>query len=118
MAIVSNRRFHRWSGFGVAAAVILALTAPVPTAGAVPFTAAGMVAAACTPGQSGAAVPTPSRGDAAIRTMIGVAKTMQVPYGGEIIAVMVMLQESSIRNLANDGTSPSQCGQRTVRAHR
>ncbi len=32
---------------------------------------------------------------------------MGVPIKGQIIGVMVMLQESSIRNLANDGTSPS-----------
>lgn len=50
--------------------------------------------------------PTPASGTAAVRTMIGVAKTMGVPYRGQVIAVMVMMQESSIRNLANDGTSP------------
>jgi hypothetical protein len=115
VAIVSIRRTPRHplrhrllTGFGAAAAMVVLLTVQAPTSGAAPSMAAGTAAAACTPGQSGAAVPTPSRGDAAIRTMIGVAKTMQVPYGGEIIAVMVMLQESSIRNLANDGSSPSQ----------
>jgi hypothetical protein len=113
VAIVSNRRLPVRTGFGVAAALVVLLTVQAPAAGAVPAGAtatqmAAGTAAACTPGQSGAAVPTESRGDTAIRTMIGVAKTMQVPYGGEIIAVMVMLQESSIRNLANDGTSPSQ----------
>ena len=40
-----------------------------------------------------------------MRTTIGVAKTMGVPVKGQIIAVMVMFQESSLRNLANDGTS-------------
>ena len=41
----------------------------------------------------------------AVRTTIGVAKSMGVSLKGQIIAVMVMYQESSIRNLANDGTS-------------
>jgi len=41
----------------------------------------------------------------AVRTTIGVAKTMGVSTKGQIIAVMVMYQESSIRNLANDGSS-------------
>lgn len=51
------------------------------------------------------AAPTPSSRDAAVRTTIGVAKTMGIGRDGQIIAVMVMQQESSIRNLANDGTS-------------
>jgi hypothetical protein len=33
---------------------------------------------------------------------------MGVPLKGQIIAVMVMYQETSLRNLANDGTSPHQ----------
>lgn len=49
--------------------------------------------------------PTPAAKDAAVRTTIGVAKTMGIGRDGQIIAVMVMQQESSIRNLANDGTS-------------
>ncbi len=40
-----------------------------------------------------------------MRATIGVAKTMGVPVKGQIIAVMVMFQESSLRNLANDGTT-------------
>lgn len=51
------------------------------------------------------AAPTPSARDAAVRTTIGVARTMGIGRDGQIIAVMVMQQESSIRNLANDGTS-------------
>jgi hypothetical protein len=46
-----------------------------------------------------------SSGRSAVRTTIGIAKSMGVPIHGQIIAVMVMYQESSIRNLANDGTS-------------
>lgn len=38
-----------------------------------------------------------------VRTMIGIAKTMNVPKRGQIIATMVMLQESTLRNYANDG---------------
>ena len=49
--------------------------------------------------------PTPAARDAAVRTTIGVAKAMGIGRDGQIIAVMVMQQESSIRNLANDGTS-------------
>lgn len=51
------------------------------------------------------ASPTRAARDAAVRTTIGVAKTMGINRKGQIIAVMVMQQESSIRNLANDGTS-------------
>lgn len=49
--------------------------------------------------------PTSAAKDAAVRTTIGVAKTMGVGRAGQIIAVMVMQQESSLRNLANDGSS-------------
>ena len=52
-----------------------------------------------------APLPRPPARTAAVRTTIGVAKTMGVGIRGQIIAVMVMQQESSIRNLANDGTS-------------
>ncbi len=65
-------------------------------------------AAVCSEGQSGAAIPRPSSGRDAVRTTIGVAKSMGVPLKGQIIAVMVMYQETSLRNLANDGTSPHQ----------
>ena len=77
--------------------------AAVPAIGAAP--AAAALATDCSPGQSGAAVPTQSSGRAAVRTTIGVAKTMGIGTKGQIIAVMVMFQESSIRNLANDGSS-------------
>lgn len=63
-----------------------------------------VAAAPCTP-RAGDGVPTVASGRAAVRSTIGVAKTMGVPVKGQIIAVMVMYQESSIRNLANDGTS-------------
>ncbi len=79
-----------------AASPAVASTGPAPTV---------LAAATCTAGQIPAAVPTQSSGRAAVRTTIGVAKTMGVPVKGQIIAVMVMYQESSIRNLANDGTS-------------
>ena len=65
-------------------------------------------AASCTEVQSGAARPRLSSGRDAVRTTIGVAKTMGVPIKGQIIAVMVMYQETSLRNLANDGTSTHQ----------
>lgn len=74
-----------------------------PTAGAQSRSA--LTAAACSVGQSGAAVPTTASGRSAVRTTIGVAKAMGVPVKGQIIAVMVMFQETSIRNLANDGSS-------------
>lgn len=38
-----------------------------------------------------------------VRTMIGVAQALDVPEDGQIIAVMTMLQESSIQNYANGG---------------
>ena len=55
--------------------------------------------------QSGVAVPALSSGRSAVRTTIGVAKSMGVSVKGRVIAVMVMYQESTIRNLANDGSS-------------
>ena len=80
---------------------LLTVTTP---AGAAPV-AVRAAAAACSVGQSGAGEPVQSSGRAAVRATIGVAKTMGVPRLGQIVAVMVMYQESSIRNLANDGTS-------------
>src|SRR4051812_42617671 len=59
----------------------------------------------CPGGGNVTAIPTMSSGRSAVRTTIGIAKSMGVPIHGQIIAVMVMYQESSIRNLANDGTS-------------
>lgn len=38
-----------------------------------------------------------------VRTMIGVAQALDVPERGQIVAVMTMLQESSIQNYANGG---------------
>jgi len=67
--------------------------------------AAKTAAAGCQGGLSGDAIPTMSSGRSAVRTTIGIAKSMGVGINGQIIAVMVMYQESSIRNLANDGTS-------------
>lgn len=93
------------SGILIAAASGPAWAAPLRSQASESVAVAG--AATCSVNQSGAAEPVPARGAAAVRTMIGVARTMGVPIKGQIIAVMVMLQESSIRNLANDGTSPS-----------
>ena len=68
---------------------------------------AAVAAANCTvPSESGAAVPQTASGTAAVRWTIGVAKTMNVSRQGQIIAVMVMYQETTLRNLANDGSSP------------
>ena len=50
-------------------------------------------------------MPRPAAGDEAVRFAIGVAKSMGVSRKGQIIAVMVMLQETTLRNLANDGTN-------------
>ena len=84
-------------------AASLTVTGPAVAAAAPDLRAAA--AASCSVGQSGAAVPTAASGRSAVRTTIGVAKAMGVPVKGQIIAVMVMFQESSIRNLANDGSS-------------
>jgi hypothetical protein len=105
-------RAHRPARSVLVAIVVLlaaaALTAAAPLAAAAPPAVAASAAALatdCSPGQSGAAVPTQSSGRAAVRTTIGVAKSMGISTKGQIIAVMVMFQESSIRNLANDGSS-------------
>lgn len=42
-----------------------------------------------------------------VRTIIGVAKGKHIPEKGEIIAVMVALQESGVQNLANNGKNVS-----------
>lgn len=100
---VGGRRGPRWAAALLAA--LVTVTGAVTAAGsatAAPVEGSMMAAAAC----PDPANPTQSSGTAAVRTMIGVAKSMGVPYRGQVIAVMVMLQESSIRNLANDGTSP------------
>ncbi|HEY5880011.1 MAG TPA: hypothetical protein VIU11_13955 [Nakamurella sp.] len=67
--------------------------------------AAGPVAERALQANCDGANPTPAARDAAVRITIGVAKTMGVSRHGQIVAVMVMQQESSIRNLANDGSS-------------
>ena len=92
--------------------LFLSGTAPAsgrsPASGPWPASAAVAAAANCTvPSESGAAVPQLASGAAAVRWAIGVAKTMNVPRKGQIIAVMVMYQETTLRNLANDGSSPS-----------
>lgn len=51
----------------------------------------------------GTGVPTTATQQEYVRTMIGIAKTMGVSEQGQIIAVMVMLQESGIQNYANTG---------------
>ncbi|MGS0684752.1 hypothetical protein ACVBEQ_06330 [Nakamurella sp. GG22] len=88
----------------VVAALAAASVGVAGTATAAPGKRAA-AAASCSVGQSGAAVPSASSGRSAVRTTVGVAKAMGVPVKGQIIAVMVMFQESSIRNLANDGSS-------------
>ena len=80
-------------------------SAPGLADGAPSMPSVARAAAVCSEGQSGAAIPRPSSGRDAVRTTIGVAKSMGVPLKGQIIAVMVMYQETSLRNLANDGTS-------------
>src|SRR4051794_41261 len=40
-----------------------------------------------------------------VRAVIGVAKSMGVNEDGQIVSVMVMLQESGIKNYANDGAN-------------
>lgn len=52
---------------------------------------------------SGTGVPTTASQKAYVRTVIGVAKTMKISKQGQVVSVMVMLQESGIRNYANDG---------------
>lgn len=51
----------------------------------------------------GSGIPTTASQEEYVRTMIGIAKTMGVPERGQIIAVMVLLQESGIQNYANTG---------------
>jgi hypothetical protein len=114
-AVDSRRRSRYWRRpfftAAIAAMVGLGLVIPAGTAPAssIPQTAAAgraaVAATDCSVALSGAAVPTKSSGVAAVRTTIGVAKSMGVPVKGQIIAVMVMFQESSLRNLANDGTT-------------
>ena len=105
--VPSRSRNHPFRVLAVVLAVIMGLTVGLaaPATAAVTQVRAASAAAGCTLGQIAAAIPSQSSGTTAVRTTIGVAKTMGVPKKGQIIAVMVMYQESTIRNLANDGTS-------------
>ena len=103
---------HRSLSVLIATAAVLATTvlagsatAAQPAPHLTTRATANALAADCSVGQSGAAIPTASSGQAAVRTTIGVAKSMGISVKGQIVAVMVMFQESTIRNLANDGTS-------------
>jgi len=87
-----------------ASVIAAALAATVVLVGS-PAASAAPVAQRAAVATCDGATPTPASRDAAVRTTIGVAKTMGIGRDGQIIAVMVMQQESSIRNLANDGTS-------------
>ena len=111
MSIRRQRSRHTYRRIAVAiVTALVSVFAVAPAAnGATAQTAVQPLLAAaagdCSPAQSGAAVPRQSSGREAVRTTIGVAKTMGVSTKGQIVAVMVMFQESSIRNLANDGSS-------------
>jgi len=88
-------------------AVVPSLSGTASMATSMRSTAAAAAATDCAiPSVSGAAVPRTASGSAAVRLTIGVAKTMNVSRQGQIIAVMVMFQETTLRNLANDGSSP------------
>lgn len=54
-------------------------------------------------GDAGNVVATTSDQKGYVREMIGVAKENHISKKGQIVAVMVMLQESSIKNLGNSG---------------
>lgn len=54
-------------------------------------------------GPGGPGVPVSGSQTEYVRTVIGIAKTMKVNEKGQIIAVMTMLQESTIQNYANSG---------------
>jgi hypothetical protein len=88
----------------VASVIVAAVAATMLLIGS-PVAAAEPAAQRAALANCDGATPTPAARDAAVRTTIGVAKTMGIGRDGQIIAVMVMQQESSIRNLANDGTS-------------
>lgn len=57
----------------------------------------------CDGSNAGPGVPVSGTQQEYIQTMIGIAKTMGVNERGQVIAVMTMLQESSIKNYANSG---------------
>lgn len=54
-------------------------------------------------GDGGTGTPTTGSQKEHVRTMIGIAKSMGISKKGQIVGVMVMLQESTIQNYANDG---------------
>lgn len=91
-------------GRALVAALLVALAAGLTVVVAPGAAAQPLVVQAARANCDGAN-PTPAARDAAVRATIGVAKTMGIGRDGQIIAVMVMQQESSLRNLANDGTS-------------
>lgn len=62
----------------------------------------------CLMGGSGQFVPTTMTQVGYVRTMIGVAKGLKVPEKGQVVAAMVMLQETGIHNHANNGQNSSQ----------
>lgn len=57
----------------------------------------------CMAGGSYDATPVSASQQQYVRTMIGVAKGLDIDKRGQIIATMVMLQESGIQNYANNG---------------
>ena len=58
----------------------------------------------CTAGNGGGSgTPTTASQEEYVRTTIGIAKTMGVSEKGQIVAVMVMFQESGIQNYGNTG---------------
>src|SRR6478735_10071534 len=94
---VDRRRVHRRNHlrtFSVVFSLLAGLLLVVPAAasGSAPpapgVTGAALSRAGCPGGLSGAAIPTMSSGQAAVRTTIGIAKSMGVPLKGQIIAVM------------------------------
>lgn len=56
-------------------------------------------------GPGGTGVPSTASQTEYVRTVMGIAKTMKVSTQGQVVAVMVMLQESGIKNYANDGAN-------------
>lgn len=58
----------------------------------------------CTAGDGGGSgTPTTASQEEYVRTTIGIAKSLNISEKGQIIAVMVMFQESGIQNYANTG---------------
>ena len=95
----------RWIVGGVAAAVAVVLLLFVVIIGG--EGALQQVPASCgvtTVGGPPVAIQAGQTGHA--RTIIGVAKGRGVPQKGQLVALAVGLQESGLRNLANDGSDP------------